>query len=1022
MEQRVNDGVIKGICGEAHDQDNGQALDSRQRDICELTLIALSFKHGIKLGASGENPESAKTGEDGIMQYMKCILVNIFMKRILGKTCVDTDGGKNAFNAAKGLMTAQSGTPRNTTCEGKDLISGDKSKRPEDWTLLEIMGRWFDRHTKGLKDGNVGALGEGCMVEKKETHGGREENLGDLKETVKKQMEEVGDDIAKKIERILPKVKTCTSKECVKSAIEQEKQKDSLPKAPKGKGDQQSGPPRTSQGTQASSTPGGSDKKEGLLPPQKEAEAEAPSSPKLVDAAPEGRSEDHGKPPLPPPAPPPAQTTSDGDTGPAGAVGGPDAPEPTSRTPAGEAPKVEPADSITHGSGQKPEGPTLGAEPSSQPASAIKESETKNTQDKASVDGIPTVGLPSSGEAASPKEHLGQAGSAAGSTSTDTSNTVENHEQAEASGPPIAADGENSPNDSTQDSVSKPGAQHNRDNQEDTVSQGSGSQNGQRDPDAVHVKGAKDHAREAGPTSPKDNTEEDTGQATATTVRVTHTDGPDGNNSHAGASCTADSSSSSSSSSGGQAQNNSPVPTHVQSAGTQLTSSPSIDQTTVPVGQGTPATLPDTSSGKANEAGKAPTLRDRASSSGGSTLREQQPTAWSPEPFDPKDLIPYTPAIIPAAVGIGIIAFFLWKYFAFLGKKRRRTYRTVRDVPSPPLDEEILEHLQRGAPPADYGYTMVRDTQPSSISGRGRPPRVHTRTIIELHLEVLNECEATEWENVKEDYWKLVVQEFARDLEQEGDTNNNTLGVSTSHAALATHDATTDHSTTQGRLTRDPTATDVCPPHDCDSWSCMEHIDFDAEQHAHSSHRQANSAHDWHTHWIPWIDRNKHIMREFTTQPWFNSLKSEWKQYYQQHASSAMSWQSELGEAATVKMMKLRLWKEWVAQQHRQMRMYNAEEWFQHLLHTVQEETVSDNGAVPRVEKHLEVEQVMAAEHMLRVTAIPCTQPLHPQPYMKQRLTANTWILILALVIEQCEVERSLQEKELYVDDLLEHL
>ncbi|KJP84678.1 hypothetical protein AK88_05690, partial [Plasmodium fragile] len=102
-------------------------------------------------------------------------------------------------------------------------------------------------------------------------------------------------------------------------------------------------------------------------------------------------------------------------------------------------------------------------------------------------------------------------------------------------------------------------------------------------------------------------------------------------------------------------------------------------------------------------------------------------------------------------------------YFAHLGKQRRRTYRTVRDVPSPPLDEEILQHLQRGElPPPAYGYTMIRDTQPASAAERRgqRPPRVHKRTIIELHLEVLNECEATEWENVKDDYLHILVEEF----------------------------------------------------------------------------------------------------------------------------------------------------------------------------------------------------------------------------------------------------------------------
>ncbi|KJP84684.1 hypothetical protein AK88_05684, partial [Plasmodium fragile] len=49
-------------------------------------------------------------------------------------------------------------------------------------------------------------------------------------------------------------------------------------------------------------------------------------------------------------------------------------------------------------------------------------------------------------------------------------------------------------------------------------------------------------------------------------------------------------------------------------------------------------------------------------SSGGSTNGEIQPSLPpTSKSFDPKDLIPYTPAIIPAVVGIGVIAFFLWK-------------------------------------------------------------------------------------------------------------------------------------------------------------------------------------------------------------------------------------------------------------------------------------------------------------------------------------------------------------------------
>ncbi|KJP84922.1 hypothetical protein AK88_05442 [Plasmodium fragile] len=398
----------------------------------------------------------------------------------------------------------------------------------------------------------------------------------------------------------------------------------------------------------------------------------------------------------------------------------------------------------------------------------------------------------------------------------------------------------------------------------------------------------------------------------------------------------------------------------------------------------------------------------------------------------------YIPAIIPAVVGIGVLAFFLWKYFAYLAK-RRRTYRTVRDVPSPPLDEDILQHLQRGEPPPpDYGYTMIRDRHPASTSERRgpRPPRVHTRTIIELHLEVLNECEATEWENVKDDFYGILVEEFM------GGNNghSSSLDAPTTNQALSRNNVSTilDPST-------DSAQTDPCRPHDPDPWSCMENIDLDAEQNAHSDHGDATSD---HTNWINWIDRNKHLLQDCTTQPWFNALKSEWKQYYQQYAPNEASGVNRT--AATMESRKFDAWKEWVAKQHALMNTYSEEPWFQHLwsniaqtgvvteedgmpeqirtvqgvshIHTVDEKPttfVTDQG--PPVEKGLKVEEALEGGSALKVRHLP-QQQLHPQPYMKQPLTAQTWILILALVIEQCELESSMQEKELYVDDLLQQL
>ncbi|KJP89280.1 hypothetical protein AK88_00940, partial [Plasmodium fragile] len=388
-------------------------------------------------------------------------------------------------------------------------------------------------------------------------------------------------------------------------------------------------------------------------------------------------------------------------------------------------------------------------------------------------------------------------------------------------------------------------------------------------------------------------------------------------------------------------------------------------------------------------------------------------------------------------------------YFAHLAK-RRRTYRTVRDVPSPPLDEEILEHLQRGElPPHDYGYTMIRDRRPASAAERRgqRPPHVNRRTIIELHLEVLNECEAAAWDNVKDDYLHILVEQFARDLERDPTTCISSSDFFTPNDGAVTHHSTTDHSTTDDSttdysttletLTRDQPMdsgsypsppneddpdpwscmetiqlqTDPCAPNedDPDPCSCMENIQLDTEPDPHFSPRNECATPD-HTNWITWIDRNRHLLQDCTTQPWFLQLKAEWKKYLRDHM------------AATVPMKKLDLWRQWVAQQHDLMNIYGEEEWFQHLLENIEEQTVPENGEVPGVEKDVEVDHVMTAEDILIVRDLPESQPLHEQYYNKKHLIAKLWMLLLASVIEDCELERSMQETELYVDDLLQKL
>ncbi|KJP86706.1 hypothetical protein AK88_03618 [Plasmodium fragile] len=331
------------------------------------------------------------------------------------------------------------------------------------------------------------------------------------------------------------------------------------------------------------------------------------------------------------------------------------------------------------------------------------------------------------------------------------------------------------------------------------------------------------------------------------------------------------------------------------------------------------------------------------------------------------------------------------------------------------------------------------------------------RTIMELHLEVLNECEAAAWENVKDDYLHIVVAEFAHELMRCGkgyssspDTAIPNDGLPGNNVPSTESDGTDNCPPNEEdpdpwscmetmQLETDPCApneedsdpwscmqtmqleTDPCPPDEDDTWSCMESIQLETrpaapnEEHPDPWSCLENIQLDAPqsraptvpgdetsdcTHWIPWIEQHNHIMRACTTQPWFLQLKLEWKQYLRDHmAADAAS--GEHREAATMERKKLDAWKEWVAQQHQQMSMYGQEqEWFQHWLNNVEEAAVSQKGEIPRVEKHLEVEKVMAAEHMLKVGHVPRTQPIHEDSYKKKQLLAKLWMPTLALIIE----------------------
>ncbi|ANQ08534.1 SICA antigen [Plasmodium coatneyi] len=136
---------------------------------------------------------------------------------------------------------------------------------------------------------------------------------------------------------------------------------------------------------------------------------------------------------------------------------------------------------------------------------------------------------------------------------------------------------------------------------------------------------------------------------------------------------------------------------------------------------------------------------------------------------DPSDLLtPYLPTI-PVLIGTSVISSLLWKYF-FLGKKRKRHKRVHKIPDSPPLGEQLPDNVDDQADDP-HTYTLVKKRKQPRSAPTGRTKRsrkrgvhrrggVHRRMIIDIHLEVLDECQKGDLNSTKEDYFTILVQEF----------------------------------------------------------------------------------------------------------------------------------------------------------------------------------------------------------------------------------------------------------------------
>ncbi|OTN65055.1 SICAvar type I [Plasmodium knowlesi] len=120
-------------------------------------------------------------------------------------------------------------------------------------------------------------------------------------------------------------------------------------------------------------------------------------------------------------------------------------------------------------------------------------------------------------------------------------------------------------------------------------------------------------------------------------------------------------------------------------------------------------------------------------------------------------LTPFLP-LAPVSIGLSAMAYYFWKYFGPLGKGGQRFRRSPAQVSRPSVQEQLLDHVEEAGP---HEYQLVKERKPRSAPTRTkRSGRVNRRTIIEIHFEVLDECQKGDTQLNQKDFLELLIREF----------------------------------------------------------------------------------------------------------------------------------------------------------------------------------------------------------------------------------------------------------------------
>ncbi|SBT59387.1 STP1 protein [Plasmodium ovale wallikeri] len=279
-------------------------------------------------------------------------------------------------------------------------------------------------------------------------------------------------------------------------------------------------------------------------------------------------------------------------------------------------------------------------------------------------------------------------------------------------------------------------------------------------------------------------------------------------------------------------------------------------------------------------------------SKGGSTVRNNKNDNSNTEPEDLSSLINIIPIILIILTSFTAL-FLLYKYTPFgflLGRRKKRKKRDLRRtfvIPEESTYESPNIALHEWEDPNLAGKAVENDVYIKLLKinrykqEMQKRKKKNKKTLIEVHIEVLEEHKNDEWELHKGDFLEICLRGFIND---ENDFYSNFPN---------------------SKLT----------------------INSINEKTIEDIQKQEIL-------WNNWIENHRNILEQWKKEDWFQNLKNEWKNeeqmYKEKNDKSQKNISNEQDTHSIVSQKEI--WKQWISKQATLIKMLNQEDWFKELV------------------------------------------------------------------------------------------